>query len=78
MLDDKAARSKMEPPTRGSSFFIENLLGSTFRETSREKREDTAGYDPGICPGLEATRPDEGLNWSQTSPNTPYCPSRSE
>lgn len=83
MLDDKAPRSKLEPPSRGSSFYIENLLGSPYRGAFTEERQETPGFkvtvhSPGICAGLEPKRLGEGLNWSGTSPKTTYCTSRSE
>lgn len=83
MLDDKAPRSKIEAPSRGSSFYIENLLGSTYRGAFTEQRKETPGskvteHSPGICPGLEANRLGEALNRSGTSPGTTYCSSRSK
>ncbi|XP_041821503.1 homeobox protein HMX1-like [Chelmon rostratus] len=84
MLDDKAPRSKLGPPSRGSSFYIENLLGTPYREASAEERVETPGskvtvHSPVICPGLETKRVDdsEELNWSATSPNPAHCTSRS-
>ncbi|XP_070849585.1 homeobox protein HMX1-like [Chaetodon trifascialis] len=79
MLDDKAPRSKLGPPSRGSSFYIENLLGTTYRGASAEERVETQSskvtvHSPVIYPGLETKRVDdsEELNWSGTSPN-PAC-----
>ncbi|XP_076581387.1 homeobox protein HMX3-like [Chaetodon auriga] len=84
MLDDKAPRSKLGPPSRGSSFYIENLLGTTYRGASAEERVETPSskvtlHSPVICPGLETKRVDdsEELNWSGTSPNPAYGTSRS-
>ncbi|KAL7375552.1 hypothetical protein ABVT39_019387 [Epinephelus coioides] len=84
MLDDTAPRSKLGPPARGSSFYIENLLGTTHRGASSEERVDTRSFkvtvhSPVVCPGLETKRVDESevLNWSGTSPNTAHGTSRS-
>lgn len=89
MLDDKAPRSKLGP-SRGSSFYIENLLGTTYRGVSAgQPVEETPSFrvttvhSPGICagtcPGLEAKRPDDSdaLSWSGTSPSA-HGSSRSE
>lgn len=83
MLDDKAPRSKIDAPSRGSSFYIENLLGSTCRAAFTEERKETPGskvteHSAGICPGLEANRLSEALNRSGTSPSTTDCSPRSE
>lgn len=86
MLGDKAPRSrKPGPPSRGSSFYIENLLGSTCGGAFTEEREETPSFrviahGPVTCAGLEARRLDNGqiLDWSGTSPNTTYCASGSE
>lgn len=85
MLDDKAPRSKLGPPSRGSSFYIDNLLGTTHRGASAEERVGTPSFkvtvhSPVVCPGLETKRLDDSevLNWSGTTPNTAYGTSRSE
>lgn len=84
MLEDTAPRLKPCPPSRGSSFYIENLLGTTYRGTSAEERETPSfkvtvhGH---VCPGLGTKRLDDGaqvLNWSGTSPNTAHGTSSSE
>ncbi|KAM7377336.1 hypothetical protein PAMA_013904 [Pampus argenteus] len=82
MLDDKRPSSKIGPVSRGSSFYIENLLKRTDREDSAEERVETPGFkvtdhSPVICPGLEAQSLNDALNWSRTSPNTVYGSSRS-
>ncbi|XP_035531025.1 homeobox protein HMX1-like [Morone saxatilis] len=88
MLDDKAPRSKLGPPSRGSSFYIENLLGTTHRAASAEEQAETPSFKvtvhspvicPVICPGLETRRvgDSEALSWSGTSPNTAHGASRS-
>ncbi|XP_006807780.1 homeobox protein HMX1-like [Neolamprologus brichardi] len=61
MLDDKTPILKSGPPSRGSSFYIENLLGTTGRRSSAEERAETpsfklTGHDPGLCSGLETRR----------------------
>ncbi|XP_054457073.1 homeobox protein HMX1-like [Anoplopoma fimbria] len=48
MLDDKAQRSKLGPPSRSSSFYIENLLRTANGGASSETRRPKV-----ICPGLE-------------------------
>lgn len=85
MLGDKAPRSKLGPPSRGSSFYIENLLGTTHRGATAEERVRTPSFrvtvhSPVVCPGLETKRLDDSevLNWSGTTPNTAYGTSRSE
>ncbi|XP_074518319.1 homeobox protein HMX1 [Halichoeres trimaculatus] len=76
MLDDKAPRSRLGPPSRGSSFYIENLLGTTFRGAAAEERVETPGFrvshSPVRCPGLETERVEdrEVLNWSGASLNS--------
>ncbi|XP_047458204.1 homeobox protein HMX1-like [Mugil cephalus] len=79
MLDNDAPKSKFGPPSRGSSFFIENLLGTAGSGSSAEERVDTPDlkvtvHNPLICPGLQARRLKDGdvLNWSGTFPNTVY------
>lgn len=75
MLDDKEPRTKLGPPSRGSSFYIENLLGSTCRGALTEEREETPRFgtrSPVTCDGSEV--PD----WSGTSPNATFCAPRSE
>ena len=82
MLDDKAPRSKLGPPSRGSSFYIENLLGTTCREERLETPsvKVTTVHSPVVCAGLETRRlaDSEALRWSGKSPNTAYGTSRSE
>ncbi|XP_034533158.1 homeobox protein HMX1 [Notolabrus celidotus] len=76
MLDDKAPRSRLGPPSRGSSFYIENLLGNTFRGAAAEERVETPSFrvshSPVRCPGLETERVEdrEVLNWRGASPNS--------
>nr|XP_046237155.1 homeobox protein HMX1-like [Scatophagus argus] len=82
MLDDKGPSSKLRPASRGSSFYIENLLRTTNTGTSAEERADTlsfklSGHRPVICPGLETKRKDKVLNWSEISPNTACATTRS-
>ncbi|XP_029310797.1 homeobox protein HMX1-like [Cottoperca gobio] len=84
MLDNKAPGSKLGPPSRASSFYIENLLRTVHRRASSEERVDTPSFEvtdrsPVICPGLETKRREdsEELDWSGTSPNTAYGTSRS-
>ncbi|XP_042256239.1 homeobox protein HMX1-like [Thunnus maccoyii] len=81
MLDDKAPRSKLGPASRGSSFYIENLLRKTDRGASAEERVDTPGFkvtvhSPTICPGLEARCLNDS-DRSRTPPNTAYSSSGS-
>lgn len=85
MLDDKTPRLKSGPPSRGSSFYIENLLGTTGRRSSAEERAETrsfklTGHDPGMCPGLETRRlsDTDGSDRSGTFANTANGSSRSE
>ncbi|XP_060887508.1 homeobox protein HMX1 [Labrus mixtus] len=72
MLDDKAPRSRLGPPSRGSSFYIENLLGTTFRRDSAEARGENpslrVSHTPVRCPAVET----EGVAEDRdgTSPNT--------
>lgn len=71
MLDDKAPRTKLGPP----SFYIENLLGSTCRGALTEEREETPSFgarSPVVCDGSEVQ------DWSGTSPNATFCAPRSE
>ncbi|XP_031154299.1 homeobox protein HMX1-like [Sander lucioperca] len=84
MLDKNAPRPKLGPPSRGSSFYIENLLRTAYSGASAEERVDTPSFkvtvrSPVVCPGLETKRLDDSkvLNWSGTSPNTAYGTSRS-
>ncbi|XP_034020923.1 homeobox protein HMX1-like [Thalassophryne amazonica] len=62
MLDDKAPRSKLSP-SRGSSFYIENLLRTTEREASTGKQECK---DNERIPRVETHR--DALDWYGTSP----------
>ncbi|XP_073331584.1 homeobox protein HMX1-like [Pagrus major] len=84
MLDDKAPRSKLGPLSRASSFYIENLLGNTYRAASEEEQVENQGvkmtvHSRTVCPGLGTKRVDGGevLNWSGTSPNKAHNTSRS-
>ncbi|XP_034712544.1 homeobox protein HMX1-like [Etheostoma cragini] len=84
MLDKNAPRPKLGPPSRGSSFSIENLLRTAYREASAEERVDTPSFkvtvrSPGVCPGLETKRLDHSkvLDWSGTSPKAALCTPRS-
>ncbi|KAM9335481.1 homeobox protein HMX3-like [Symphorus nematophorus] len=81
MLDDIPPRSKLGPPSRGSSFYIENLLGTTYRAERVETPsvKGTTVHSPVICPGLETRRLEdsETLKWSGTSPDTAHGTSRS-
>lgn len=81
MLDDKTPRLKSGPPSRGSSFYIENLLG----RSSAEERAETpsfklTGHDPGMCPGLKTRRlsDTDRSDGSGTFANTANGCSRSE
>lgn len=85
MLDDKTPRLKSGPPSRGSSFYIENLLGTTGRRSSAEERAETpsfklTGHDPGMCPGLKTRRlsDTDRSDGSGTFANTANGCSRSE
>ncbi|XP_062240326.1 homeobox protein HMX1-like [Platichthys flesus] len=79
MLDDKAPTSKRHSASRGSSFYIENLLRTTDRGAPAEERVETLDsrvivHSPMVCPGrLE----NEELNWRGTSSNTAIHGSRS-
>ncbi|XP_062300454.1 homeobox protein HMX1-like [Scomber scombrus] len=84
MLDDKAPRSKLGPASRGSSFYIENLLRTTDRDASAEERVKSTGFkvtvhNPAGCPGLETRclKDSDALIWSGTPPKTTYCSPRS-
>ncbi|KAK5848385.1 hypothetical protein PBY51_006004 [Eleginops maclovinus] len=82
MLDNKSPRSKLGPPSRGCSFYIENLLGTAYRGASSEERVETerfkvTGRSPVICPGLETKLQEERGVLTGTSPNTAYGTSRS-
>ncbi|XP_041635859.1 homeobox protein HMX1 [Cheilinus undulatus] len=76
MLDDKAPRSRLGPPSRGSSFYIENLLGTTLRGAAAEERVETpslgVSHSPAGCPGVETKRVEdrEVLKWRGASPNS--------
>ncbi|KAF7665042.1 hypothetical protein LDENG_00157120 [Lucifuga dentata] len=79
MLDDKAPGSKRGPLSRGSSFYIENLLGNTHGASS-EGREDNAIHSSMSSLGQRKTRrmnDADVLNWCGTSPITPCSTSRS-
>ncbi|AWO97623.1 putative homeobox protein HMX1-like [Scophthalmus maximus] len=85
MLVDKAPTSKLGAPSRGSSFYIENLLATTHRGASAEERVETPGvrvaaHGPVLRPGLETRRVDDddgALNWRRTPPNAEHGTSRS-
>ncbi|XP_036968353.1 homeobox protein HMX1-like [Acanthopagrus latus] len=83
MLDDKAPRSKLGPLSRASSFYIENLLGNTYRAASEEQVENQgvtiSVHGPVICPGPGTQRVDGAgvLSWSGTSPSRAHSTSRS-
>ncbi|KAA8579138.1 hypothetical protein FQN60_007258, partial [Etheostoma spectabile] len=84
MLDKNTPRPKLGPPSRGSSFYIENLLRTAYREASAEERVDTPSFkvtvrSPGVCPVLETKRLDDSkvLDWSGTSPNAAHGTPRS-
>ncbi|KAM3589962.1 uncharacterized protein V6R79_000777 [Siganus canaliculatus] len=84
MLDDKAPRSKLGPPSRGSSFYIENLLATTCRKTpADEERVETQSFEvvarsSVMCPRMDAKLDDvDVLKWSRTSPNIASDTSRS-
>lgn len=50
MLDDNTRRLKLSPPSRASSFYIDNLLGATGRAAEEPLR------CPVTCPGMETLR----------------------
>ncbi|KAM3857412.1 homeobox protein HMX3-B-like [Diretmus argenteus] len=84
MLDDKAPGSQRGPPPRGSSFYIENLLGTTDSRASDEDLVEATGFKVGVrnqaSPlGLETRRPSdaETVNRCGASPRRPYGSSRS-
>ncbi|CAJ1086231.1 homeobox protein HMX1 [Xyrichtys novacula] len=76
MLDDKTSRSRVGPPSRGSSFYIENLLGTAFREAAAEERVETprlrGSHSPVRYPGLGNDRVEdrEVLIWNGASLNS--------
>ncbi|XP_053272675.1 homeobox protein HMX1-like [Pleuronectes platessa] len=85
MLDDKAQTSKRNAASRGSSFYIENLLRTADRGAPAEERVEigistrdpdsrVTVHSPVVCPGRLET---EELNWRGTSPNTVIHSSRS-
>ncbi|XP_035004332.2 homeobox protein HMX1 [Hippoglossus stenolepis] len=79
MLDGKAPTSKRNAASRGSSFYIENLLGTADRAVPAEERVETSDFrvtvhSPAMCPGR---LDNEELNWRGTSPNTVNHSSRS-
>ncbi|XP_039997486.1 homeobox protein HMX1-like [Xiphias gladius] len=84
MLDDKEPTSKLGPPSRGKSFYIENLLRTADTGASAAEQVETSGFkvtahSPVICPGLETRRlsDSEALNRRATSPSAAYGSSRS-
>ncbi|XP_034413667.1 homeobox protein HMX1-like [Cyclopterus lumpus] len=77
-------RSKLRPPSRGSSFSIENLLRTAYRGASCEEHVDPPSskvtvHCPVVCPGPETKRLTGGevLHWNKTSPNNACGTSRS-
>ncbi|KAM8897726.1 homeobox protein HMX3-like isoform 1-T1 [Spinachia spinachia] len=78
MLGDTAPRSKLGPPSRGSSFYIENLLRIAHRgDPTRERAgsspsPEVTGRRPGISAGrrTKGAHAGEALNRSGTSPNS--------
>ena len=75
MLDDKAPTSKRNAPSRGSSFYIENLLGTAAEDRVETSDPRVPVHSPVMCPGrLE----NQELNWRGTSPNPVNHSSRSE
>uniref|UniRef100_G3Q704 H6 family homeobox 1 n=1 Tax=Gasterosteus aculeatus TaxID=69293 RepID=G3Q704_GASAC len=69
MLDAKAPRSKLRPPPRGSSFYIENLLRIAHSGDPSEERVES--HSPVTSPGqrTERARGGEAPDRSGTSPN---------
>ncbi|KAG7243386.1 hypothetical protein INR49_011843 [Caranx melampygus] len=76
MLDEKVPTSKLGPPSRGSSFYIENLLGTNKdrRAPAAEERVETSGkvsaHSPAMCPGR--VDDSEVPTWRETSVSTVY------
>lgn len=76
MLDEKAPMSKLGPPSRGSSFYIENLLGTNKDRVApaSEERVETTGkvsaHSPVMCPGR--VDDSEVPTWRETSVTTVY------
>ncbi|KAM6909579.1 homeobox protein HMX1 [Xenentodon cancila] len=83
MLDHKAPRSKLGAPSRGSSFYIENLLGTAGGDSSAEERLDTPGFKVGahniVCSGLATRTQREGEEPNRRArfPNTVHGSSQS-
>ncbi|KAK2863148.1 hypothetical protein Q5P01_002681 [Channa striata] len=74
MLDDQAPRSKLGSTSRGSSFYIENLLGTADREDAKQERiHRVRVHTAGIWSGLEP----EHQAWRGASSNTACDSSRS-
>ncbi|XP_068164372.1 homeobox protein HMX1-like isoform X2 [Antennarius striatus] len=70
MLDHRARRSKLGPP-RGSSFYIENLLGGSHGGAGDREETRTVsvtGHSPGVCPGGCPGGGTEQLDRSGTPP----------
>ncbi|KAM9717918.1 uncharacterized protein ACNS7B_021404 [Menidia menidia] len=68
MLDDKSPRPKLGAPSRGSSFYIENLLRTT-DGSSEERVEDSnlkisASRKPGLCSGVQSRLSRGEPNWT--------------
>lgn len=82
MLDEKAPLSKLGPPTRGSSFYIENLLRTNKDRgaPAAEERVETSGKVSSHSPVICTARVDhsDALTWRETSVNTVYGGSESE
>lgn len=76
MLDEKAPTSKLGPPSRGSSFYIENILGTNKDRVApaSEERVETTGkvsaHSPVMCPGRVDNS--EVQTWRETSVTTVY------
>ncbi|KAF3697938.1 Homeobox protein HMX1 Homeobox protein H6 [Channa argus] len=74
MLDDQAPRSKFCSTSRGSSFYIENLLGTADRgDSDGERIQKVTAHTPAIWSGPETPH----LTWRGASSNTAYDGSRS-
>lgn len=78
MLDAKAPRSKLRPPPRGSSFYIENLLRIAHSGHPSEERVES--HSPVTSPGqrTERARGGEAPDRSGISPNLVCGTRRSE
>ncbi|XP_058481613.1 homeobox protein HMX1-like [Solea solea] len=74
MLDDKEPTSKLAAPSRGSSFYIENLLRTSDGGASAVGKVTV--HRPAMCPRQE-TGHVHLLNWKKTSPDTVHGATRS-